>query len=130
VLIVGVALYLIPTIIAIVRKVPNVGSVIVINLFLGWTLIGWVVALAMAATSTQPRVASPPGTRPTSATRPTFTLIGHRYRFGYSVDPASYSIWDSENPGPPVERFPYSEHGKKEGFERLRALGPETSNTA
>jgi hypothetical protein len=44
-------LYLIPTIVAVIRKVPNMGSVIVINLLLGWTLVGWVVALAMAARS-------------------------------------------------------------------------------
>jgi hypothetical protein len=43
--------YFLPTIVATARKVPNVGSVFVINLFLGWTLIGWVVALAMAARS-------------------------------------------------------------------------------
>jgi Superinfection immunity protein len=41
--------YFLPTIIAAARKVPNGGSVLVVNLFLGWTLIGWVVALAMAA---------------------------------------------------------------------------------
>jgi hypothetical protein len=46
--------YFLPTIVAVVRKVPNIGSVIVINLFLGWTLIGWVVALAMAARSNTP----------------------------------------------------------------------------
>ena len=40
--------YLVPTIVAGVRKVPNAGSVIVLNLLLGWTLIGWVVALVMA----------------------------------------------------------------------------------
>jgi len=45
------ALYLIPTIIAVIRQVPNMGSVIVINVFLGWTFIGWVVAVAMAARS-------------------------------------------------------------------------------
>ncbi|MGH9196652.1 MAG: superinfection immunity protein, partial [Acidimicrobiia bacterium] len=44
-------LYLIPSLVAAIRKVPNAGSVFVINLFLGWTLIGWVVALAMAARS-------------------------------------------------------------------------------
>jgi hypothetical protein len=44
--------YWIPTIVAAVRRVPNVGSVAVINFFLGWTIIGWVVALAMAARST------------------------------------------------------------------------------
>ncbi|MDT5075767.1 MAG: hypothetical protein QOJ80_404 [Mycobacterium sp.] len=43
--------YWIPTIVALIRNVPNKGSVIVINLFLGWTIVGWVVALAMAARS-------------------------------------------------------------------------------
>ncbi len=43
--------YFLPTIIAVVRHVPNVGSVLVVNLLLGWTLVGWVVALAMAARS-------------------------------------------------------------------------------
>ena len=41
-------LYFVPTFVAMIRKVPNLGSIVVINLFLGWTLIGWVVALAMA----------------------------------------------------------------------------------
>jgi Superinfection immunity protein len=44
-----VGLYFLPTIVAASRKVPNVGSIAVINVFLGWTLVGWVVALAMAA---------------------------------------------------------------------------------
>jgi hypothetical protein len=44
-------LYLIPMIVAIIRKVPNTGSVAVINILLGWTLVGWAVALAMACRS-------------------------------------------------------------------------------
>lgn len=49
-LLIGVALvYLLPTLVGWSRHVQNVGSVAVINVFLGWTLIGWVVALAMAA---------------------------------------------------------------------------------
>ena len=51
VVLIGISIYFLPTIIAASRKVPNVGSVVVINLFLGWTFIGWVVALAMAARS-------------------------------------------------------------------------------
>ncbi|MDA8116310.1 MAG: superinfection immunity protein [Actinomycetota bacterium] len=47
----GLVLYFVPTIIALVRKVPNSVSVLVVNLFLGWSLIGWVVALAMAVRS-------------------------------------------------------------------------------
>jgi hypothetical protein len=45
--------YWIPTAVAFFRGVPNKASVLVINLFLGWTIIGWVVALAMAVRSHQ-----------------------------------------------------------------------------
>ncbi len=59
-------MYFLPTIIAAVRKVPNVGSVAVINLLLDSTFIGWVVALAMAARSVPSRrvtgLPSPEGT--------------------------------------------------------------------
>lgn len=47
-IIVLIGLYFLPTIVAVVRKVTNQGSVAVINCFLGWTLVGWAVALAMA----------------------------------------------------------------------------------
>lgn len=39
--------YLLPTAIAYGRK-HNTAAISVVNFFLGWTLIGWVVALAMA----------------------------------------------------------------------------------
>lgn len=41
-------LYFLPTYVALRRKLPNKGAVIVINLFFGWTFLGWVIALAMA----------------------------------------------------------------------------------
>ena len=50
-LLILIGLYFLPTIVAFYRKVPNSGSVFVINLFLGWTFIAWVVALAMAVRS-------------------------------------------------------------------------------
>jgi len=49
-LVMGIS-YFIPTIVAINRDMHNKGSIIVVNVFLGWTLIGWVVALAMACGS-------------------------------------------------------------------------------
>lgn len=48
---VSLGLYFLPTIVAIARKVPNVGSVFVVNLLLGWLLVPWVIALAMAVRS-------------------------------------------------------------------------------
>jgi hypothetical protein len=53
-IVLGAAFWLLPVIIAIVRRIPNTGSVIVVDLLLGWTIIGWIVALAMAVRS-QPR---------------------------------------------------------------------------
>lgn len=44
-------IYLLPSIIAFVRRVPTRISAVVVNLLLGWTLIGWVIALAMASRS-------------------------------------------------------------------------------
>jgi heme A synthase len=48
------ALYFAPSIVASSGKSRNVGAVIVINLFLGWTLIGWVGALALALSGRTP----------------------------------------------------------------------------
>ena len=40
------ALYFTPTLLAIYRRHPSGGGIAVVNLFLGWTLVGWVAALA------------------------------------------------------------------------------------
>ena len=50
--------YWAPTIVVLARKAPSPGSVIVVNFFLGWTVVGWIVALAMACRS---RAAAPVG---------------------------------------------------------------------
>lgn len=42
-------LYFFPTIIAMARSARAAGGVFVINLFLGWTILGWILALAWAA---------------------------------------------------------------------------------
>jgi Superinfection immunity protein len=47
-LIVAVVAYWLPSIIAWWRHVPAKAQVVIVNLFLGWTVIGWVLALVMA----------------------------------------------------------------------------------
>mgnify|MGYP001607538217 CR=1 FL=1 len=47
-LLVFLPLYLLPTIVAIFRKRPNTGVVAALNILLGWTCVGWVVALVLA----------------------------------------------------------------------------------
>ena len=41
-------MYWLPTIVAVVRRTPSALGVAAINFFLGWTVIGWVVALVIA----------------------------------------------------------------------------------
>jgi len=62
----------VPTIVGSDRKVPNIGSIVAINVVLGWTLIGWVVALAMALRSVPPTVVPVvvTGVAPDAAARP------------------------------------------------------------
>jgi hypothetical protein len=53
ILVLAFVIYWLPTIVAVVRRneVPSVAPVVIVNCFLGWTLIGWVVALVMACRS-------------------------------------------------------------------------------
>ena len=46
----GFLIYFLPTIVALVRHKRNTLSIFLLNLFLGWTLIGWIVALVWAST--------------------------------------------------------------------------------
>ena len=44
----AVALYLLPVLVAWARHIPGTAVIAVINVFLGWTFFGWVLALALA----------------------------------------------------------------------------------
>jgi hypothetical protein len=46
------SVYFLPSIIALGRGMTNRVSVFLLNLFLGWTLLGWVVALVWASART------------------------------------------------------------------------------
>jgi len=46
-----VLLYFVPTIVAGNRIHPQTGAIFVLNLCLGWTLVGWVIALVWANTN-------------------------------------------------------------------------------
>lgn len=51
-----VALYLMPASIACARSHHNAAAIFVLNLLLGWTFIGWALALVWACTRTTIRV--------------------------------------------------------------------------
>jgi Superinfection immunity protein len=47
-------LYFLPSIIAVVRSKRDTLAIFLLNLFLGWSVIGWVVALVWAAKNDVP----------------------------------------------------------------------------
>lgn len=51
VVILGAAIYFLPSYIAHKRKHPSFGAILVINLLFGWTLLGWVGSLIWALSS-------------------------------------------------------------------------------
>ncbi len=67
---IGVCVYFCPTVFALLRKHNSFGGVFVVNVFLGWTCLGWVIALAWSLSDPGPRPQNPasggaPGYPPT-----------------------------------------------------------------
>ena len=54
--VVALPLYFLPVIIAYLRPGPDRASVAIVGVFLGWTYVGWVVALALAVRDGRPAV--------------------------------------------------------------------------
>lgn len=54
----GLGIYFLPTVVG--RAKRNVGAIFALNLLLGWTLVGWVVALVWAMTHEENVVAVAP----------------------------------------------------------------------
>ncbi|MBU0792315.1 MAG: superinfection immunity protein [Gammaproteobacteria bacterium] len=53
-IVLGLVVYLVPSIIAEERNSRKLHPIIIVNIFLGWTLIGWGVALAWACAKKDP----------------------------------------------------------------------------
>jgi hypothetical protein len=47
----GLVIYILPTLIAKNRRHHNTGAICALNLFLGWTFVGWVACLVWALTN-------------------------------------------------------------------------------
>jgi len=56
ILIIALAIYFIPTVIAAARGHRNAAPIIMINLLLGWTFVGWLVALIWSMTYQPPEL--------------------------------------------------------------------------
>jgi Superinfection immunity protein len=52
----GFVMYFLPSIIAFARSKRDITGIVLLNFFLGWTMIGWVVALVWAVKTDVPMV--------------------------------------------------------------------------
>jgi hypothetical protein len=55
ILAVALAFYLLPTIIAVLRKHQHMPAIVAVNILLGWSFLGWVAALVWALTESRSR---------------------------------------------------------------------------
>jgi hypothetical protein len=52
----GFVMYFLPSILAFARSKRDMTAIVLLNFFLGWTMIGWVVALVWAVKTDVPAV--------------------------------------------------------------------------
>ena len=52
----GFVMYFLPSVVALARSKRDITAIVLLNFFLGWTMIGWVVALVWAVKTDVPAV--------------------------------------------------------------------------
>jgi hypothetical protein len=52
----GFVMYFLPSIVALARSKRDITAIVLLNIFLGWTMIGWVIALVWACKNDVPMV--------------------------------------------------------------------------
>ena len=81
--------YFVPIIVASNRKHPHAAGIAVINIFLGWTLVGWVAALAWACVQPQAAKAAEPESAmpafPVTTGPATYRISGGDKETGFDV---------------------------------------------
>lgn len=50
----GFVMYFLPSLIALARNKRDITAIVLLNFFLGWTMIGWIVALIWAVKTDYP----------------------------------------------------------------------------
>lgn len=70
----GISVYLFPSMIALGRNIDDKNMILIINLFLGWTIFGWAISLGMACNGKK-TIYSPPTSGIDSVTKRTGKVI-------------------------------------------------------
>jgi hypothetical protein len=74
----GTVLYFLPTLVAASRRHPSVLGIFLLNFFLGWSVIGWIIALVWALSRPQVVVVAPPYGSPEYSAAPPAALLCSR----------------------------------------------------
>ena len=94
--IIGISLifYFIPSIVAFSRKCPSSLSILALNLFFGWTLVGWVASLVWSLRNYEYSAPTkvPPVTSPVPSNRKSITPIRN------SVATSPQAVLQTSNP--------------------------------
>ncbi len=61
---VAAGVYLLPVIVAAMRHAPHLAVIVVINVFLGWSVLGWFAALVLSLWPPRPAPGQPPAPPP------------------------------------------------------------------
>jgi hypothetical protein len=85
-------------------------------------------AAAAAATTEPPAAATPaeaspaaaPAAAPAADVKVEWTHSGERYLLGYTPD--GFGIWDRQNPTAPLERFPRTDDGWRQAWQRYATM--------
>jgi hypothetical protein len=104
ILVIGFALYFLPSIIGFARKKSNSGAIFVLNLLLGWIFVGWVISLVWALTKDQKPVV------PVVMVMPTYPGYQAYPNYPPSMSPVQNRPYLSSPPPalPPNQQQPYA----------------------
>ena len=78
----AISAYLLPTIIAVLRHAPDLAAVVLINVLLGWSFIGWLIAMIMAVRRTVPGIQVIGQVNANLPVRPTKVQLPSRFASG------------------------------------------------
>jgi hypothetical protein len=91
--------YFLPVLIARARRVPDLAVVAVINVLLGWTFFGWVVALALAVRDHRPGRTTAPGTKSEPVPLPPYAVVPRMRLEPVPPTGAAVTIWQAPDDG-------------------------------
>ena len=124
-----VGFYILPSIIAFCREHDRTSSIVVLNLLIGWTVFGWILALAWACTQAIPRpgrsianTLPPPPPTFVSAVAAIFVVLGALVVWGAAWLEVGRSL-HATSPTPEPTHWCQLELKKREAKRAERAAG-------